>query len=306
MSAAHVAHAVAHVRVMRAMGATKRTPGRVPKQLMPTGIERAYGVEIRALVVPVIRAAFAPLLAAMPAILTAAARDVRLDADEGKRIAEFTEAARKQIGSSIPTARIENLAAKFAARTDTHQRIQLNRQTRAALGVDIFTADRWLRPVVASFVAANVQLIKDIPAKTATAVEGLCTRAVQTGMLHGDLADKLEAQFGYSDTRAALIARDQVGKLYGQINAKRQQEAGISKFAWRTSEDERVRDSHAAIDGNVYSFDDPPTVDDEQVLPGEPILCRCNADPDFSDILDGASDDGGDPADDDSSQTDDE
>ncbi len=88
-------------------------------------------------------------------------------------------------------------------------------------------------------------------------------------------------QFGFGERRSKLIARDQVGKLYGQLNASRQKDIGVEKFTWRTVGDERVRDEHEALDGEVFSYDDPP----EEGLPGEEVLCRCSAEPLFSDLL---------------------
>lgn len=94
-------------------------------------------------------------------------------------------------------------------------------------------------------------------------------RAIQDGQLHGDLADELEGQFGFSEDRAALIARDQIGKAYGQINASRQREMGVTQFIWRTVEDERVRSEHEDRNGETYDYSDPP----DGELPGEPINC---------------------------------
>lgn len=110
-------------------------------------------------------------------------------------------------------------------------------------------------------------------------------QAVQDGKLHTDLADDLHARFDIGERKATLIARDQVGKLYGQVNAIRQKEVGVEKFVWRTAEDERVRAEHEQRDGETYSYDDPP----DGELPGEPILCRCYAEPDFTSVLDQAT-----------------
>jgi len=49
--------------------------------------------------------------------------------------------------------------------------------------------------------------------------------------------------------------------------------------------DERVRDSHADMEGQVCRFDDPPIVDGEPANPGEPVQCRCYSDPYFEDLL---------------------
>ena len=53
----------------------------------------------------------------------------------------------------------------------------------------------------------------------------------------------------------------------------------IKKIRWETSEDERVRASHAKLDGKVFDWDDLPVVDGVKTSPGRPINCRCVAVP---------------------------
>lgn len=276
----------AAVRAARMIGLAKRPRMRLPRQMLPRGIAREYARELLRVVART-REAFAPLLAELPALLESAARErndaARIDAGEGRRIRELVERAKRSLDQSVSPADVERLAEKFAARTATWQRVQLNRQTQAALGADVFLRDEKLAAMVEGFVAENVALIKNIPDKIAAEVETAATRAVQNGRLHPELAKELEQRFGYGTDRAKLIARDQVGKLYGQINAARQKELGAERFIWRTLSDDRVRDEHEALDGQSFSYAEGghPT----EGLPGEPILCRCYAEPDFSAIL---------------------
>lgn len=90
------------------------------------------------------------------------------------------------------------------------------------------------------------------------------------------LAHQLQEQFGFSDSRAALIARDQTLKLNGQLNRYKQQSLGIEEYIWMTSRDERVRKSHQKLQGTRQRWDTPPP---ETGHPGEDYQCRCNAKP---------------------------
>lgn len=47
------------------------------------------------------------------------------------------------------------------------------------------------------------------------------------------------------------------------------------RYIWRTREDEKVRASHAANDGRIFSWDDPPLTGN----PGDEYGCRCWAEP---------------------------
>lgn len=267
-----------HVAMLHHMGATTRKT-RVPRQRWPHNIERQYG-EVLVAQIERARGAITDLKRELPALL--AAHNSRTDADEPKRARELIARARKQLEHALDNSAVEDLAKQFATKTQTYQRIQLGRQTKAALGADVFAGDPGLRKLTDGFVSENVALIKNLPQKVMDEIEALTTRAFTSGTLHPDLAKEIEDRLQVGESRARLIARDQIGKLYGQTNAARQQSLGITKFVWRTAHDERVRPEHVALDGQTFEF---ATGAGEEGLPGEPICCRCFADPvfDFSD-----------------------
>lgn len=89
------------------------------------------------------------------------------------------------------------------------------------------------------------------------------------------LRDRLVERGNVSESRAELIARDQTLKLNGAINEARQRGAGVESYTWSTAGDERVREEHAALDGQVFQWTDPP----EPGHPGEDFQCRCVAIP---------------------------
>lgn len=126
-----------------------------------------------------------------------------------------------------------------------------------------------------AFRDRNIALIKSLVGGQITDVRTLLEGAEATGLRVEDLRDQIQERFGVSDSRAELIARDQTLKLNGQITQLRQVNAGVEKYVWTTSGDERVREEHAALEGQVISWDDPPSVGH----PGEDINCRCTAFP---------------------------
>lgn len=284
-------HTRGQVRLMRAVGVARRPRKRLPRQLTPRPIEREYAAHLLR-VVAAVREAFAPLVAELPDLLERIARErrgdarARMDAGEIDRIRQLVDQARTRISDTVDQRDLAALAEEFARRTATFQRVQLNRQVQSALGVDVFSSDRGLAALVEGFTMENVALIKDIPAKIAAGVEGAVTRAATSGTLHPDLAKELQRQFGYGENRAKLIARDQIGKFYGAVNASRQQALGVTRYTWRTVRDERVRDEHEALEGEVFAYDDPAGGDDG-MLPGEPVQCRCWAEPVMDDLLAG-------------------
>lgn len=90
--------------------------------------------------------------------------------------------------------------------------------------------------------------------------------------------------------RVDLIARDQTSKLYGALSVNRMKESGVEYFRWShtmgpKSERGRVnwRESHEALDGEVFSVDDPDlwrvgkyfSRKGDIGIPGYAINCRC-------------------------------
>lgn len=277
---------VAHLLWMRRqVGLARRPRRRLPRQVPPRTIELEYTRELLRVLART-RQELAPLFGALPGLLARAAQereDTRQDAGEGKRAQELIDEAQDRLQDALRPRDLEQLAEKFARRTTTYQRVQLERQTRAALGTDVFLADRAVPTLVDGFVAENVALIRDIPKQVAADIEKAVTRAVANATPHPELAKEIESRFVIAERRAKLIARDQIGKVYGQVNAARQRELGVGKFVWRTMNDERVRPEHVAIDGQTFSY---PDGHPEEGLPGvHAVNCRCYGEPVFDDVL---------------------
>lgn len=227
-------------------------------------------------------------------------RLVRYDAGEASKAASLLADARKRFADAIQPNNLDTLARRFGRATTDAQREMLKAQTRAALGVDLVTLDKKVPAMIDGFVHENVALIKSLGNKTFDDVEKAVTRAFTSGTDAQDLAEELKNQFGIAERHARLIARDQIGKLNGQVTAARHQEIGLKTFTWRTAGDDRVRDEHQELEGQSFPYDDPPS----EGLPGEPVLCRCTADPDFDALLDDIDDaENGDTDEDDKDET---
>lgn len=133
--------------------------------------------------------------------------------------------------------------------------------------------------LLADFRARNIALIKNLGTEQSQQLEQLLSNVSSFAVRHEELAPEIQKVLDVGDSRAQLIARDQILKINSQAQQLSQTSAGIEEYTWRTSEDERVRDSHQELDGTVHGWDDPPIVDGEAVHPGEAIQCRCVAIP---------------------------
>lgn len=139
--------------------------------------------------------------------------------------------------------------------------------------------NKTLRTVLTATVAENVSLIKSIPTEFMTQITGDVLRAITTGNGLADIVPKLEEYEGVTLRRARNIALDQTRKAYNNINKARMQAIGVKRFKWvHSGGGQKPRELHIQMDGNVYSFDDLPIIDErtgERGIPGQAINCRC-------------------------------
>jgi len=195
------------------------------------------------------------------------------DEEELAEIADIMRELRKQVPRDVE-ASVEGDSDTAAKRTVQNSKSEFER-----LGIKLLDAEPDLGPLIDAWRAENVGRITGMLDDELDKIETILRNG--DGLVVGDLADALEDQLGVSESRANLIARDQVLTLNGQITKERQGACGIEKYVWTTSNDERVRETHAELEGTTQSWDDPPEINDDGDTghPGEDYQCRCIAFP---------------------------
>ena len=158
------------------------------------------------------------------------------------------------------------------------------------IGIKLSESDPGVSKLVPGFRKENVGLVKTMLRSEKTKLEALLRDGA--GRRVESLAKDIEDRLGITTRHAELIARDQCLKLNANISHTRMQNAGVTEFVWSTSGDERVRESHAELDGETFSFDDPPVTNDDgdTNLPGEDYQCRCVAFPVLAELDDSEDD----------------
>ncbi len=194
---------------------------------------------------------------------------------------------------------VEAMAFLFADKISNFNRGQYRRIINATLGVDPISNDDWLRAQLKLFAQENATLIKSIPETMLKDVEGVVYRGLQGGATIRDMEKDISDKFGVSRRKARLIARDQTGKLNSALTEIRQKRVGIEEYIWNDASDERVRDSHKALDGKICRWDDPTvyrnpgeaewrkrsSIGGVEKHPGAEIQCRCWAEPIMEDLI---------------------
>lgn len=211
--------------------------------------------------------------------------------DEIDRLIDNT---RLEVGSNIVNQR--STLMSLGTNTSNWNLNQWRKVMQGVVGIQLYQQEPWLRDQLSSWTKENSALILDLQERTYQEVEGIVQRGVSQGKRHEGIAEDIlretslpgrpKGPLAKIDNRAKLIARDQVSKLNARMTQLRQTGVGIEKYIWRTSIDERVRESHKEKEGKKYSWNKPPV---DTGHPGEDYQCRCWAEADFSTIFEEAA-----------------
>ena len=193
------------------------------------------------------------------------------------------------VETQATTATAESVNAWIA------KRFSLERQL--ALGMVYDPQEPWVQKAIGDWTATNRQLVKSLVGEHLSRMETMALDAVTNGKRPEQLLLDILKTNKMSYNRARLIARDQIGKLTGQLVEKRSLAMGLDTYTWRTAMDERVRGnpggryptarpSHWGAEGKVGVYGKPGIwivegkevprgPNDPQAGPSTEIACRC-------------------------------
>ncbi len=158
---------------------------------------------------------------------------------------------------------------------------------KATLGVNImddYYLGEFYKQMINVWVDDNIGLIASIPQDSLNEMKQIVQDGFATGATIKEITKNIEYRYGVSKRKARLLAVDQLAKLYADMSERQQRDAGCTEYIWSTSRDQRVRDSHKALEGKKFDWNNPPIVDAKRgrrCHPGKDYACRCVAIPVF-------------------------
>jgi SPP1 gp7 family putative phage head morphogenesis protein len=100
--------------------------------------------------------------------------------------------------------------------------------------------------------------------------------------LAGGRAEGLEKiireNYNVSRSKAKFLARQETALAVSKFQESRYRDVGITRYVWGSSGDQRERADHRRLNGQVFSWDNPPITDTrtgQKNNPGEDWNCRC-------------------------------
>ena len=92
------------------------------------------------------------------------------------------------------------------------------------------------------------------------------------------VSEYIQKRYDISKRKALFLARTESAIATTSYLIAKYQAEGINSYKWSTSHDERVRELHRELDGQIFTFDNPPIIDkrtQQRGNPGETFNCRC-------------------------------
>lgn len=254
-----------------------------PRRVAPVRASAALTADYRKRLLRLVDAMSRSVLHWLVASYRANLPEMAADASPARTLTARTAALRRRWERNF--ARLaDDLARHFAETAARRSDLALKNSLRRSGFAVEFKMTRAMNDVLQATVAENVSLIKSIPEKYFTQIEGDVMRSVQAGRDLHSLTEALTKQHGVARRRAELISRDQNNKASAALARVRYGELGIRKARWLHSgggKEPRPTHVRASEQGTVFDLDEgwyDPAVK-KHVLPGELISCRCVAVP---------------------------
>jgi SPP1 gp7 family putative phage head morphogenesis protein len=277
----------------------KPTKNITSRRAYPYGIEKKYSRQLQFFFKPLTDYVENFINQNMEPLLRGDSKDLHLDAIPGDTFRNMIYNLENWLSvympdiSELPEDKNNNviLAAlgKTADEAMEFGNKEFSKMLDKGIHVNLPTSASWWNNMKNSWAQDNYTLITSNAKNYVSKINTLTEQAIVNGMSPGKLKEEIrKATQGLSEKHCKLLARDQMGKLNGNITEAQMQEIGLDLYVWSTAFDDRVRDSHAAMEGllcrwddaSVCSYDGGKTWVDRpanavQLHPGQDIQCRC-------------------------------
>jgi SPP1 gp7 family putative phage head morphogenesis protein len=96
------------------------------------------------------------------------------------------------------------------------------------------------------------------------------------------LVEIIQQRYSVTKSKAQFLAKQETSLLVSKFRQQRYQDCGLNEYEWSGANDERERPDHKALNGLIFTWDNPPITDKRTGArnnPGEDYGCRCIAKP---------------------------
>lgn len=277
----------------------KPTKNLTSRRAYPHGVEQKYYRQLKGFFKPLTDYVQKYINENIDSLLKGDSKEINLDAIPGPSYRKMIYNLEDWLSiympdiADLPSDSNNNLIllalGKTANETADFGEKEFQRIIEQGIHVDMPTSASWWEDMKNSWMEDNYTLITSNAKNYVSKINTLTEQAIVNGLSMNKLKEEIQkATTGLSEKHCKLLARDQIGKLNGQINQAQMEELGLDLYVWSTAFDDRVRDSHSIMEGllcrwddaNVCSYDNGKTWQDRPsgavlLHPGQDIQCRC-------------------------------
>ncbi len=192
----------------------------------------------------------------------------------------------------------KKLVEPMQKQVNRHNKTRFTKTFKRIAGVDPLQFEPELSNFLEVAGDANVNKIVTQNSGYFDSIREMSNQALRKGASFQELADDIQTLTDTTETRANLIAIDQVQKLNADLEGQRQQNNGLQRYIWRTRKNARVRSKsnssgasdHMGLEGAIFDWSFPPITvlkgkrANERNHPGQDINCKCWAEPVIEDL----------------------
>ena len=263
----------------RFKGREQVTPTYIPKE--PVSPEREY-IRLMNQIMKIIKDS---VLEELPTLEMRYAQEMRTDGidDLDRKLKRLFAKIGEKIDKLIRAKDMRKILQSISRHGRNISVKEWKRLVHKTLGIDIsedYYKGHLMDDLMEKWVNDNVDLIKTIPQNALDEMKKIILKGYKEGANTKAISKEIQEAYGISKRHAQFIARDQMAKLNADMTRKEHEDAGVTRFKWRTVGDGRVRDSHRRLNNQVFEYAKPPINErGERILPGTDYQCRCVAIP---------------------------
>ena len=127
-----------------------------------------------------------------------------------------------------------------------------------------------------AFIELVHKIIKDVRKEINTTIDKLTNESKTEAEILDSISKTIDH---YQEVTIPHKVDMLANHFHGKLTEVEQRKEGYTHYIWRSLDDEKVRPDHAANDGKIFSWNNPPPTGH----PGEDYNCRCYAEPAFKD-----------------------
>lgn len=208
-------------------------------------------------------------------------RDIRLDADETPlNLEQIFDELEREVDNKVGAFELHRRLTLMANVTRKLSIAEWKKAVFKTLGVNIledYYSGEFYGDIIPRWIETNVNKIVTIPHGMLGEMKTLTQKGFYEGRSIKKIIDDIQGKYEMTRRHARLIARDQTGKLYGQLTRSQHEDAGVNDYIWKGVMDNRERESHVDREGERYRYGELG----ESHEPGQEYQCRCVAVPIF-------------------------